>query len=181
MLAAIKLLLCYPLGPRGSVVRGRSCGHNGCEWEYAPAAGGSTSKSISAMLSDTRGQNHTSQSVVPMVHVNPHKRLAHACAAPQRKLGRSCTWIVAQPVDGMVSVASANVYHSQRSPVLPRVYLTRDAAVPDQCWQGNKRIVKFLLRKGASMNVQNHDGNTVLHFCHALGRQARSLPWGHDE
>lgn len=33
--------------------------------------------------------------------------------------------------------------------------------------------MKFLLRKGATMNVQNLDGNTVLHFCYSHGRQAR--------
>ncbi|CAM9395173.1 unnamed protein product, partial [Ectocarpus sp. 12 AP-2014] len=39
--------------------------------------------------------------------------------------------------------------------------------------QGNKRIAKFLLRKGATMNLQNMDGNTVLHFCYSHGHQAR--------
>ncbi|CAM9186889.1 unnamed protein product, partial [Laminaria digitata] len=35
--------------------------------------------------------------------------------------------------------------------------------------QGNKRMVKFLLRKGATMNHQNMDGNSVLHFCYSIG------------
>ncbi|CAM9963332.1 unnamed protein product [Ectocarpus sp. 6 AP-2014] len=39
--------------------------------------------------------------------------------------------------------------------------------------QGNKRIAKFLLRKGATMNLQNMDGHTVLHFCYSHGHQAR--------
>lgn len=33
--------------------------------------------------------------------------------------------------------------------------------------------MKFLLRKGATMNHQNMDGNTVLHFCYAHGRPVR--------
>lgn len=33
------------------------------------------------------------------------------------------------------------------------------------CQQGNKRIVKFLLRKGANLNDQNISGNTGLHYC----------------
>ena len=32
--------------------------------------------------------------------------------------------------------------------------------------QGSKRMVKFLLRKGANINAQNLAGNTVLHFCY---------------
>ena len=34
------------------------------------------------------------------------------------------------------------------------------------CQQGNKRLAKFLLRRGAKMNAQTLDGNTVLHFCY---------------
>jgi ankyrin repeat protein len=33
------------------------------------------------------------------------------------------------------------------------------------CRQGHKRMVKFLLRRGATMNAQNHSGNSALHFC----------------
>ena len=33
--------------------------------------------------------------------------------------------------------------------------------------QGSKRLCKFLLRRGADMNVQNNVGNTALHFCYA--------------
>ena len=33
------------------------------------------------------------------------------------------------------------------------------------CQNGNKKIVKFLLRRGANMNLRNHKGNTPLHFC----------------
>jgi len=34
------------------------------------------------------------------------------------------------------------------------------------CQQGNKRIAKFLLRRGAKMNMQNLHGNSVLHYCY---------------
>lgn len=33
--------------------------------------------------------------------------------------------------------------------------------------QGSKRMVKFLLRRGADINAQNMNGCTVLHYCHA--------------
>ncbi len=33
------------------------------------------------------------------------------------------------------------------------------------CQQGNKRMVKFLLRRGANINTQNAAGNSVLHHC----------------
>jgi len=33
--------------------------------------------------------------------------------------------------------------------------------------QGSKRMCKFLLRRGATMNLQNLYGNTCLHFCYA--------------
>ena len=32
--------------------------------------------------------------------------------------------------------------------------------------QGNKKLCKFLLRRGAYINAQNHSGNTVLHYLH---------------
>lgn len=32
--------------------------------------------------------------------------------------------------------------------------------------QGNKKLCKFLLRRGAYINAQNHAGNTVLHYLH---------------
>jgi ankyrin repeat protein len=35
------------------------------------------------------------------------------------------------------------------------------------CQQGNKRLVKFLLRRGADIKTQNAAGNSVLHHCHA--------------
>ena len=31
--------------------------------------------------------------------------------------------------------------------------------------QGNKKIVKALLRRGANIHVQNQQGNSVLHYC----------------
>jgi len=33
--------------------------------------------------------------------------------------------------------------------------------------QGSKRIIKFLLRRGANINMQNFAGNTVLHYAYA--------------
>jgi hypothetical protein len=35
--------------------------------------------------------------------------------------------------------------------------------------QGNKKLCKFLLRRGAYINVQNHQGNTVLHYLYEYG------------
>lgn len=35
------------------------------------------------------------------------------------------------------------------------------------CQQGNKRMVKFLLRRGANINLQSLAGNTPLHYCYA--------------
>jgi hypothetical protein len=32
--------------------------------------------------------------------------------------------------------------------------------------QGNKKLCKFLLRRGAYINAQNHAGNTILHYLH---------------
>ncbi|CAM9534103.1 unnamed protein product [Chrysoparadoxa australica] len=34
---------------------------------------------------------------------------------------------------------------------------------------GNKRIIKLCLRKGAEVNKQNHNGQTALHYAHAYG------------
>ena len=34
------------------------------------------------------------------------------------------------------------------------------------CQQGNKRMAKFLLRRGGNINQQNNLGCTVLHYCH---------------
>jgi len=34
------------------------------------------------------------------------------------------------------------------------------------CQQGNKRMVKFMLRRGADIKTQNTAGNSVLHHCH---------------
>ena len=39
------------------------------------------------------------------------------------------------------------------------------------CQQGNKRMVKFLLRRGADIKTQNAAGNSVLHHCHAYSHQ----------
>jgi ankyrin repeat protein len=33
------------------------------------------------------------------------------------------------------------------------------------CQNGNKKIAKCLLRRGANINSRNHKGNTPLHFC----------------
>lgn len=38
--------------------------------------------------------------------------------------------------------------------------------------QGSKRICKFLLRRGADVNIQNSAGNTALHFCYAYNKEA---------
>lgn len=35
--------------------------------------------------------------------------------------------------------------------------------------QGSKRMCKFLLRRGANINIQNLSGNTALHYCYAYG------------
>ena len=35
--------------------------------------------------------------------------------------------------------------------------------------QGNKKLCKFLLRRGAYINAQNHAGNTILHYLHEYG------------
>ena len=35
------------------------------------------------------------------------------------------------------------------------------------CQRGDKKLAKFLLRRGASMNLQNHSGNTCLHYLNA--------------
>jgi len=40
------------------------------------------------------------------------------------------------------------------------------------CQQGNKRMAKFLLRRGAQINQQNLLGNTVLHYCHAYNNNS---------
>lgn len=32
--------------------------------------------------------------------------------------------------------------------------------------QGNKRMAKFLLRRGSNIKTQNNVGNSVLHHCH---------------
>ena len=32
------------------------------------------------------------------------------------------------------------------------------------CQQGSKKLVKFLLKRGADMNLQNNGGNTALHY-----------------
>lgn len=37
------------------------------------------------------------------------------------------------------------------------------------CQNGNKRICKILLRRGASINKRTKSGNSCLHFCFAFG------------
>jgi len=36
--------------------------------------------------------------------------------------------------------------------------------------QGSKRMCKFLLRRGANINLQSLVGNTVLHYCYAYSQ-----------
>ncbi len=36
--------------------------------------------------------------------------------------------------------------------------------------QGNKRMIKMLLRRRAEINAQNGNGSSVLHFCFQHGR-----------
>jgi ankyrin repeat protein len=36
--------------------------------------------------------------------------------------------------------------------------------------QGSKRMCKFLLRRGANINLQALSGNTFLHYCYAYGQ-----------
>lgn len=33
------------------------------------------------------------------------------------------------------------------------------------CQNGNKRVAKAVLRRGANINARNHKGNTPLHYC----------------
>ena len=37
------------------------------------------------------------------------------------------------------------------------------------CQNGNKRVAKAVLRRGADMNVRNFKGNTPLHYCYHYG------------
>lgn len=37
------------------------------------------------------------------------------------------------------------------------------------CQNGNKRVAKQLLRRGANINTRNHKGNTPLHYCYHYG------------
>lgn len=37
------------------------------------------------------------------------------------------------------------------------------------CQNGNKRVAKAVLRRGANINVRNHKGNTPLHYCYHYG------------
>lgn len=37
------------------------------------------------------------------------------------------------------------------------------------CQNGNKRIAKAVLRRGADINARNHKGNTPLHYCYTYG------------
>jgi ankyrin repeat protein len=34
------------------------------------------------------------------------------------------------------------------------------------CQNGNKRIAKAVLRRGADINARNYRGNTPLHYCY---------------
>jgi ankyrin repeat protein len=36
--------------------------------------------------------------------------------------------------------------------------------------QGSKRMCKFLLRRGANLNLQSLTGNTALHYCYAYAQ-----------
>ena len=38
--------------------------------------------------------------------------------------------------------------------------------------QGSKRMCKFLLRRGANINIQNLSGNTALHYCYAYSNRS---------
>ena len=40
------------------------------------------------------------------------------------------------------------------------------------CQQGNKKLSKFLLRRGANMNAQNNGGNTALHYLYEYAHTA---------
>ena len=37
------------------------------------------------------------------------------------------------------------------------------------CQNGNKRVTKLLLRRGAALNHRNHRGNSCLHFAYCFG------------
>lgn len=37
------------------------------------------------------------------------------------------------------------------------------------CQNGQRRVAKAALRRGADLNAQNRKGNTPLHFCYAFG------------
>jgi len=37
------------------------------------------------------------------------------------------------------------------------------------CQNGNKRVAKLVLRRGANINARNHKGNTPLHYCYHYG------------
>lgn len=37
------------------------------------------------------------------------------------------------------------------------------------CQNGNKRVAKAVLRRGANINARNHKGNTPLHYCYNYG------------
>jgi ankyrin repeat protein len=37
------------------------------------------------------------------------------------------------------------------------------------CQNGNKRIAKAVLRRGADINARNYKGNTPLHYCYTYG------------
>merc|ERR1712046_5290 len=44
--------------------------------------------------------------------------------------------------------------------------LDEDVPVDTAVEQGNKRITKFLMRRGAKINLQNLNGNTILHYAY---------------
>ena len=39
------------------------------------------------------------------------------------------------------------------------------------CQQGNKKMVKAIMRRGSNIHAQNNSGNSALHFCHEYGHQ----------
>ena len=46
-------------------------------------------------------------------------------------------------------------------------YRPRNSLISLAAQQNDKRLVKYLLRRKADVNLQNYAGNTPLHFCFA--------------
>jgi hypothetical protein len=47
------------------------------------------------------------------------------------------------------------------------------------CQNGNKRVAKAVLRRGANINARNHKGNTPLHYCYHCESTLSSARRGH--